>query len=164
MILLRKGKEKDLSVIQQIAHIACPPSYEKTLSREQIEYMLETMYNKGILLEQLLGGYVFLIAEISSKDVGFVSYSVIDAINKVYKLHKLYVLPEFHGKGVGKFLINEVLDKVKAEGGRRLELNIHQENKARDFYESAGFTKKETVNLDLGNGFFITDEVMEKII
>jgi len=164
MILLRKGKEKDLPVIQEIARLTWGPAYGAIISQEQIDYMLEKMYNKGVLLEQLLEGYAFLIAEINSKDVGFASYSVTDAINKIYKLHKLYVLPECHGKGVGKFLINEVLDKVKAEGGLRLELNVNRENKAKDFYERAGFIIKETVNLDIGNGFFMNDYVMQKII
>jgi GNAT superfamily N-acetyltransferase len=164
MILLRKGKEKDLPVIQEIARLTWGPAYGAITSQEQIDYMLEKMYNRGVLLEQLLEGYVFLIAEIDTKDVGFASYSVTDAINKIYKLHKLYVLPECHGKGVGKFLINEVLDKVKAEGGLRLELNVNRENKAKDFYESAGFIIKETVNVDIGNGFFMNDYVMQKII
>jgi GNAT superfamily N-acetyltransferase len=164
MILLRKGKEKDLPVIQEIARLTWGPAYGAIISQEQIDYMLEKMYNKGVLLEQLLEGYAFLIAEINSKDVGFACYSVTDPINKIYKLHKLYVLPECHGKGVGKFLMNEVLDKVKAEGGLRLELNVNRENKAKDFYESAGFIIKETVNLDIGNGFFMNDYVMQKII
>lgn len=164
MIQLRKGKEKDLPVIQEIARLTWGPAYGSIISQEQIDYMLEKMYNKGVLLEQLLEGYVFLIAEINAKDVGFASYSVTDPINKIYKLHKLYVLPECHGKGVGKFLINEVLDKIKAAGGLRLELNVNRENKAKDFYESAGFTIKETVNLDIGNGFFMNDYVMQKII
>lgn len=164
MILLRKGKEKDLPVIQEIARITWGPAYGAIIGQEQIDYMLEKMYNKGVLLDQLLEGYVFLIAEINAEDVGFASYSVTDPINKIYKLHKLYVLPECHGQGVGKFLINEVLDKIKAAGGLRLELNVNRENKAKDFYESAGFTIKETVNLDIGNGFFMNDYVMQKII
>ena len=164
MILLRHGKEKDLSVIQEIARLTWGPAYGAIIGQEQIDYMLEKMYNKGVLLEQFLEGYTFLIAEINAKDVGFASYSVTDPIHKIYKLHKLYVLPECHGKGVGKFLMNEVLDKVKAEGGLRLELNVNRENKAKDFYESAGFIIKETVNLDIGNGFFMNDYVMQKII
>ncbi|EDM37614.1 putative acetyltransferase [Pedobacter sp. BAL39] len=162
MILLRKAKESDIDAIQEIARITWAPTYVPIIGQEQVDYMLEQMYNKGVLLEQLLGGYVFLIAELGSKSVGFAAYSVEDTERKIYKLHKLYVLPEVHGKGVGKLLINEVLDKVKTAGGSSLELNVNRHNKAKDFYLSAGFKIKETVDLDIGNGFFMNDYVMEK--
>ncbi|WP_316819399.1 GNAT family N-acetyltransferase [Pedobacter gandavensis] len=164
MILLRKGREKDLSSIQEIAKKTWGPTYSGIISQEQIDYMLEKMYNKGVLLEQLLAGYVFLIAELEDKDVGFASYSKLGDSNVVYKLHKLYVLPEAHGKGLGKLLINEVFDKVKEAGGKSLELNVNRANKSTEFYKNAGFKIKETVNLDIGNGFFMNDYVLEKAI
>ncbi|WP_316841082.1 GNAT family N-acetyltransferase [Pedobacter gandavensis] len=164
MILIRKGKEKDLSSIQEIAKVTWGPTYTGIISQEQIDYMLEKMYNKGVLLEQLLAGYAFLIAEIEDKDVGFASYSKLDDRKDAYKLHKLYVLPEVHGMGVGKFLINEVFDKVREAGGKSLELNVNRANKSTEFYKKAGFKIKETVNLEIGNGFFMNDYVMEKTI
>ncbi|RZL05186.1 MAG: GNAT family N-acetyltransferase, partial [Pedobacter sp.] len=85
----------------------------------------------------------------------------IDPELSVYKLHKLYVLPEMHGKGIGKILMNEVLNQVKRLGGRALHLNVNKKNKAKTFYEKAGFEIKEAVNLDIGNGFFMDDYVME---
>lgn len=164
MILLRKGKEKDLSSIQEMAKITWGPTYSGIISQEQIDYMLEMMYNKGTLLEQLLAGYLFLIAEIEDKDVGFASYSKLGESDEVYKLHKLYVLPEAHGKGVGKLLINEVFDKVRAAGGKSLQLNVNRANKSTEFYKNAGFKIKETVMLEIGKGFFMDDYIMEKAI
>lgn len=164
MILLRKAKEEDLTIIQRIAEITWGPTYLSILGQEQLDYMLKKMYNKGVLLDQLLEGHIFILAELDGKDVGFASYSIADPENHVYKLHKLYVLPETHGKGVGKFLINEVADKVKQAGGKSLQLNVNRYNNAKDFYERAGFTIKETVDLDIGNGFFMNDYVMEKAI
>lgn len=164
MILLRKGKEKDLIVIQEIAKITWRSTYSGILSQKQIDYMLEKMYNQGVLMEQLLAGYDFLIAEIDAKDVAFASYSRLGDREDAYKLHKLYVLPEAHGMGVGKLLINEVLDKVKEAGGKSLELNVLRANKSVEFYKKAGFIIKETVSLDVGNGFFMEDYVMEKTI
>lgn len=164
MILLKKVKEEDIPTIQEIAKITWGPTYLSIIGQEQIDYMLEKMYNKGVLLEQLMDGYTYLMAELNGKDVGFAAYSVEDHEERVYKLHKLYVLPETHGKGVGKFLINEVLDRVKEEGGTRLELNVNRHNNAKAFYESAGFIIKETVDIEIGNGFYMNDYVMEKTI
>lgn len=161
MILLRKAKEVDIAIISDLAEEIWPTTYSTYISEEQLRFMLNTMYNRGELLNQLQNGHVFLIASEEEKDVGFAGFSIIDPINKVYKLHKLYVLPETHGKGVGKILINEVVNLVLREGGKTLQLNVNRNNNAKDFYLKAGFNIKETVDLDIGNGFFMNDYVME---
>jgi ribosomal protein S18 acetylase RimI-like enzyme len=164
MILLRKAKESDLSIIQGIAKITWGPTYVPIIGQEQVDYMLDKMYSTAVLENQLLNGHQFLIAEQGSKDVGFVSYSLEDSASMVYHLHKLYVLPETHGQGIGKFLINEVVNNVREAGGQYLRLNVNRNNKARNFYEKAGFIIKETVDIEIGNGFFMNDYIMEKAI
>ena len=161
MILLRKATEQDIPVIQHIAAMTWEPTYVPIIGREQVDYMLKTMYSKLALLEQLQAGDEFLIAEMGSKDVAFASYGRIPGKDGAYKLHKLYVLPTAHGKGIGKFLINEVVNKVRRAGGHSLALNVNRSNKAKDFYEKAGFKIKETVDQDIGNGFYMNDYVME---
>lgn len=162
MILLRKGKEEDIASIQDIAGKTWPEAYGSVISQEQISYMLQKMYNKGELLSQFQQGYTFLMAEESNKDLGFAVFSIVDSTSRIFKLHKLYVLPEAHGKGVGKLLINEVVHLAKRAGGVTLELNVNRNNKATLFYEKAGFTVKETIDLDIGNGFLMNDYVMQK--
>jgi ribosomal protein S18 acetylase RimI-like enzyme len=164
MIELRRANEADIPVIQNIAKITWQPTYVPLIGQTQVDYMLDKMYSKGALLEQLSEGHVFLIAELGMKEVGFASYSIIDDDNHGYKLHKIYVLPEVHGKGVGKFLINEVVDQIRAAGGKTLSLNVNRDNKAKDFYERGGFKVKETVDIEIGNGFFMNDYIMEKPI
>ncbi len=161
MIQLRKAMEADLTAVQEIARITWQPTYVPLIGQEQVDYMLKTMYNPGVLLEQLSQGHVFLIARSGMKDVGFAGYSIVDHKNRGYKLHKLYVLPGAHGTGVGKLLINEVVDQIRTAGGKSLSLNVNCNNKAKVFYEKAGFKIKETVDLDIGNGFFMNDYVME---
>jgi ribosomal protein S18 acetylase RimI-like enzyme len=161
MILLRKAKEEDLPVIADLAERIWPETYSAYLSDEQLRYMLDLMYNQGELLSQLQKGHIFLLAEEGANEVGFASFSLIDSENNGYKLHKIYVLPSMHGKGVGKILMNEVVSLVRRNGGKTLQLNVNRNNKAKDFYVKAGFKIKETVDLDLGNGFFMNDYVME---
>jgi len=164
MILLRKGKEEDIASIQDIAYKTWPEAYGSIISQEQITYMLQKMYNKGELLSHFQQGYTFLMAEEDDKDLGFAVFSIVDSTRRIFKLHKLYVLPDTHGKGVGKLLINEVVNLVKRAGGVSLELNVNRDNKATSFYERAGFTVKETVDLDIGNGFLMNDYVMQKAL
>ena len=161
MILFRRAKEEDLSIISDLAEQIWPIAYGEMIDQEQIRYMLDLMYNKGELLAQLQQGYAFLIAEDGSKDVGFASSSLIDSETQTYKLHKLYVLPEMQGKGIGKILINEIRNLAEREGGKFLQLNVNRNNKAKDFYLKGGFKIKETVDVNIGNGFFMNDYVME---
>ena len=162
MILLRKAKEQDIEAIQNIANSTWYNTYADYLSAEQIEYMLDKMYDKGVLLYQLQEGQIFLIAEEAQRDVGFAGFSVSDRESNCYKLHKLYVLPEMHGRGVGKLLLNEVVSQVRNLGGKSLELNVNRNNKAADFYKAAGFEIKKSVDLDIGEGFFMNDYLMER--
>ena len=164
MIILRKAKEEDIPVIQDLAMRIWPLTYADYLSVDQLSYMLDKMYNKGELLQQFQKGHNFLIAEENNQDLGFAGFSIYDAENYRYKLHKLYVLPEAHGKGIGKLLINEVVNVVRNLGGKSLQLNVNRNNKAAEFYKKAGFEIKETVDLDIGNGFYMNDYVMEKSI
>lgn len=164
MIYLRKAKEEDIAIITQLAEEIWPQTYSEYISEDQLRYMLDLMYNKGELLGQLRKGHIFLIATEGSKDVGFAGFSLVNPEEYVYKLHKLYVLPEMHGKGVGKLLINEVADIAKKNHGKALQLNVNRNNKAKDFYERAGFHIKETVDLNIGNGFYMNDYVMEKAL
>lgn len=164
MILLRKAKEEDMPIISNLAELIWPQTYSEYISEEQLRYMLNLMYNKGELLSQLQQGYTFLIAEDGKKDVGFACSSLVDAGTQTYKLHKLYVLPETHGKGVGKILINEVKHLAEQHGGKFLQLNVNRNNKAKDFYLKGGFKIKETVDVNIGNGFFMNDYVMELAI
>lgn len=161
MITLRKAKEEDLEIIRDIAAATWPSTYLDIIGQAQIDYMLEKMYNKGELLKQFMEGHIFLIAEEDENQFGFAGYSIVGHDERIYKLHKLYVLPSAHGKGVGKILINEVFNQVKDAGGSALQLNVNKHNKAKDFYLKGGFTIKESVKLDIGGGYFMDDYVME---
>lgn len=161
MITLRKAKEEDLVIILDIAAGTWPDAYLDIIGQAQIDYMLEKMYNRGELLKQLMDGHIFLIAEDNENQYGFAGYSIIGHDERIYKLHKLYVLPSAHGKGIGKILINEVFNQVKDAGASAIQLNVNKHNKAKDFYVKAGFTIKESVKLDIGDGYFMDDYVME---
>jgi ribosomal protein S18 acetylase RimI-like enzyme len=161
MITLRKAKEDDIEIIMDIAAATWPSTYLDIIGQAQIDYMLDKMYNKGELLKQFMEGHIFLIAEEGENQFGFAGYSIIGHDARIYKLHKLYVLPSAHGKGVGKILINEVFNQVKDAGGSALQLNVNKHNKAKDFYLKGGFTIKESVKLDIGEGYFMDDYVME---
>jgi N-acetylglutamate synthase-like GNAT family acetyltransferase len=67
--------------------------------------------------------------------VGYYSYFAID--EKTIKLDNIFILPEYIGKGFGKILMNDFLDKI-----RQLEVNkitLDAEPNAENFYKVFGF-------------------------
>lgn len=60
-------------------------------------------------------------------------------------LDGLYVLPQWWGRGVGKALHDEVLDRLRAEGCGRCHLWVLEDNgRARTFYERLGWIENGT--------------------
>ena len=59
-------------------------------------------------------------------------------------LEELYVLPERRGRGLGRALLEAVMDDARERGAKRIDLNTSEEDiAARGLYESAGFTNQE---------------------
>ena len=82
----------------------------------------------------------------------------------MYKLQKIYVMPQNQGKGTGKFVITEILKAITRKGGTSLQLNVNRNNKAKEFYEKLGFAVIREEDNDIGNGYVMNDYVMEKKI
>ncbi len=60
-------------------------------------------------------------------------------------LDGLYVLPQWWGRGVGRALHDEVLDRLRAEGCGRCHLWVLEDNgRARTFYERLGWIENGT--------------------
>lgn len=74
------------------------------------------------------------------------------------------MLPSMQGKGAGRFVINEILKAIHRKGGHALQLNVNRNNKAVDFYKKFGFEIIREEDINIGNGYFMNDYVMEKKI
>ncbi|MDO1448018.1 GNAT family N-acetyltransferase [Rhodocytophaga aerolata] len=159
---IKKANESDVPVIIDLAKATWEPTYQGILSKAQIDFMFNEMYAPAALKNQMVSlGHTFLILYIQNKPAGYASYSVKPENDTVYKLQKLYLLPELHGKGIGKLLIKAVEDKVQEEGGKTLELNVNRYNPARAFYERVGFVFYKEEDIPIGD-FWMNDFVMRK--
>lgn len=157
---IRPAYETDIPLIRKLAFEIWPPTYGSIISDEQIDYMLNLMYSPEALATQMAEGCRFLILEDEPGPVGFASFQQVAPDE--FKLHKLYVLPSSHGKGTGRTLVNKVIEEVKGQGGKTLILQVNKANPAKTFYECLGFTIREEMVLDIGNGFVMDDYIMEK--
>lgn len=159
---IRQLAKEELTKVQSIAHLTWPSTFANILSPEQIEYMLNWMYDLKMLESQLEKGHSFLLAEEDGKELGFAGFELNVADGPKAKLHKIYLLPETQGKGTGKALILEVADRARKAGQKGLLLNVNKYNqKAINFYLRIGFQEIYKEVIDIGNGYLMDDVVME---
>ncbi|MDR1877209.1 MAG: GNAT family N-acetyltransferase [Flavobacteriaceae bacterium] len=156
-------KEEHYPVILQIAHKTWPVAFKDILSTQQINYMLEMMYSIKSIKNQIynLHHKYVLVKDKKHGFLGYISYEV-DYKPLVTKIHKIYVLPEAQGRGIGKILIEKAEFFAGEKGNITLSLNVNRFNKAIQFYERMGFRICGSEDIDIGNGFLMEDYIMNK--
>jgi GNAT superfamily N-acetyltransferase len=162
---LIKATEKDIPLIQDLAKRSWENAYADILSKEQMEYMLNTMYSEAEISEHLKNSnyhYYLVFDEILNVFDGFLGYEN-HYEKQTTKLHRIYLVPESKGKGLGKKTLEFLNEKVKESGDNRIILNVNKYNSAQKFYESQGYMVYNEGVFDIGNGFVMDDYLMEII-
>lgn len=160
MTSVRKATVKDIPLIRELTFAIWPQTYAALLTPDQIAYMLEMMYSEASLQKQMeADGVIFIIIYDDDKPVAFAAYNEIKP--QLWKLHKIYVLASQQGKGTGKFIINFIVNEIKMQNAKALQLQVKRDNPAQHFYTKLGFTIIETADFDIGNGYFMKDYIME---
>ena len=161
MNIIKAGPE-DLRTIQELAKKIWPFAYGEILSVDQLEYMLDKFYSIDSLTEQMNASkHEFFLAINNDAPVGFISIGKFQDDPSIFILHKIYVLPKFQGKSIGKSLLHFAIEKTKLDGGEALQLNVNRHNKALHFYKKQGFKIILEEDIDIGNGYFMNDYRME---
>jgi len=162
MYTIRTATVNDVDTILQIADTTWWATYSAILESEQIEFMLAEIYSAEKIKKQVADNLqTYLLLEEEGIPVAFAGYSPRDENSDIYKLHKLYCLPQTQGKGYGKILINEVEEKTREAGKEILELNVNRYNQAKSFYEKMGFTVAYEEDIAIGP-YWMNDYVMRK--
>ncbi|MGU3373453.1 GNAT family N-acetyltransferase [Chryseobacterium sp. M5A1_1a] len=165
-IKLTKATEENVSLIQDLARRSWKNAYAEILSEEQMEYMLSEMYSKAELESQLQNPnyhYYLIVDESNNSYQGFIGYEH-NYEDKTTKLHRIYLIPESKGKGLGKLTLQFLNEKVSENGNNRIILNVNKDNGAKNFYESQGYRVYDEGVFDIGNGFVMDDFLMEFLI
>ncbi len=155
--------EENLPALAELAGVIWRRHYPGIISHEQIEYMLRKMYALDKLREEICSqGIRFYRLIVDGQMVGFASIGPLDSPN-VWKLHKLYLLPELHGRGLGTLLLNHCEAEARRFGARRLQLAVNKQNlRPIAAYKRSGFAVIESVVTDFGDGFVMDDFIMAK--
>jgi len=162
MLRILNASVPDIPLIRTLTMQVWPQTYVPIIGETQVAYMLDRFYSEASLLDQMtLRQHQFIIACEDDVPVAFASYGRIGP--DTFKLHKLYVLPQVQGKGVGRSLADHIVAAIKEAGADWLLLNVNIHNHAAmAFYERTGFVHFRSEDIDIGDGYFMNDHVLRK--
>ncbi len=154
-MLITEVNSNDLIEIQSMAKVIWNNHYPEIIGQEQVDYMLNRMYDISSLRKQQQEGHIFYKAMNSNENMGFIS---IVQQSSGWFLNKLYVMPKSQRYGIGKKLLEYVLNKYGIEV---LRLQVNRKNyKAINFYFKNGFEIERVADFDIGEGYEMNDFIM----
>lgn len=122
--------------------------------------MFQEIYSGESLRKQMEEqGQQFILLSDTSQYIGFASFSEVEP--GTFKLHKIYVLPDWQGNGSGSYLLGEVERYVRERGAQRLRLNVNRHNRAKGFYDKKGFSVVREEDIPIGP-YWMNDYLLEK--
>ncbi|MGL5787183.1 MAG: GNAT family N-acetyltransferase [Bacteroidales bacterium] len=162
MLTFKEATLNDLETIRQLAYSTFPQTYEKILTQEQSNYMMEMMYSTPNLQKQITEeNQIFYLAISNKVPCGYFSIQRGEE-NKVI-LQKLYLHPSFQNKGIGKQIMDQVVRAAinHFKECQYLKLYVNRMNKAKEFYLRYGFRITGKRDHEIGSGFYMNDYIME---
>jgi ribosomal protein S18 acetylase RimI-like enzyme len=163
MFTISEATPQDYQIIQNIAYETWPHTYGDILSKAQLDYMLEAFYSIKALTDNVDNkGHHFILMKEQECCLGFASYENNFRNQSTTRIHKIYVLPQTQGKGVGKKLIAAIERIANEHKSTSLSLNVNRHNSALSFYQKIGFKITTQEDIELDYGYLMEDYVMQK--
>jgi len=160
MTYFKAIKPPNFKEVQQLASEIWNDNYTGIISQEQIDYMLDLMYNTKRLQQDLNEGYQWELIINNGETIGYLAY-VIKKDNRVF-LSKIYLKTSVQGIGLGKLALNRVKEYAKNKDCKSVYLTVNKRNiKGVRAYKKTGFTIITEEITDIGNGYVMDDYVFE---
>jgi GNAT superfamily N-acetyltransferase len=158
--IVQLGKE-EIFLVHKLAHDIWPKAFRNIISSDQINYMLDWMYDINTLEEQVQTGHLFYVVKEDGVAKGFIGLEPNCPDIEILRIHKFYVLPECQGKGMGRVLFNKAVDVAFDLDLSTLHLNVNRFNPSVEFYKHLGFKVVAEEDIDIGRDYFMEDYIME---
>ena len=147
-IIIRPYAKSDIQAILDIIN------YNILYSTALYDYKIRSYeQQQNILEEKISKKFPVIVAELEGNVVGFGMYSEF-RFREAYKFtveHSVYVNESFHGKGIGKMLLQELIGLARKQKLHTMIAVIDSENQSSvEFHEKFGF---KTVGLIKESGY-----------
>jgi ribosomal protein S18 acetylase RimI-like enzyme len=156
MNIIRANRVEQFVKINELATVIWNEHYVPIIGNEQVDYMLQWMYDINSLQNQHEEGHIFYIIESEGNELGFISIK--EEGTGDWFLNKFYVLTQKQRNGLGSALFKFIVDEHPIDC---IRLQVNRQNyKAINFYFKLGFVIEKVDDFDIGNGYFMNDFVM----
>lgn len=137
------------------------PSFENILPPDRIDYLFDFMYGGDKVRKQIENNeQIYTLVFLGEEAIGY--YSIQQLSDEEYKLNKLYLSQEHHGKGYAWKIMDRIKDEIESKNASSLMLTVNRGNsRAVRFYKKYGFVIKGEEDFDVGYGHVMDDFIME---
>lgn len=151
---------ENMHVIRPLAEKIWQKTYGPLLEPAQIEYMLPMMYSQERITKEIEDGYVWELLVVEGQVLGYLDYKLMED-NRVF-LSKIYLDTDQQQKGLGKLMLQHVIEFAQENKADALYLTVNKYNaKAIEFYERNGLKCIESKTFDIGQGYIMDDYIYQ---
>lgn len=155
---------EDAETITGLAREIWPAVYADMISSEQIEYMLAWMYAPAKIRSEIAEEIIYLFIQSDGTNIGYLAFGPVNQ-GEICQIHKIYVSPAYHRKGIGTAAMNEIELRATRARAKSMELRVNRTNESGcRLYTKAGFSVVAEDCADIGSGFVMDDYIFAKSI
>ena len=133
--------------------------YTDLIGIKQSVYMAEKFLSQDVIRKLIDEGAVFTLVKEGDQILGF--YECQKEENRMF-LSKLYVDKHYRGKGIGRFMFDDLLNYTRDNNLSRIYLTVNKGNTPSfNIYRHLGFEVIDAVETDIGQGYIMDDYIMQ---
>jgi ribosomal protein S18 acetylase RimI-like enzyme len=161
-VLIKPGiSSLDIQTVAHLAHKIWNQHYVPIIGQQQVDYMLGKFQDAEAIKHQMENDYEYFIIYHQKNPCGYLAL-VPNTVDKKMMVSKIYVDSDFRNLKLGSQLLDFSIEEAKNRAFKSIWLTVNKNNrKSIEWYQNKGFSIKENIKIDIGNGFVMDDYLME---
>lgn len=159
-VVIRTATGNDLNGVLNVGHRTWLATYEPIAGPEYVAMGLAKWWTHDVVTASIRVGRT-IVAVIGDTVIGVATFGV---QSEQFVIWKLYVLPGYHGRGIGTRLMDAVLERARELGHGRVVLSrIDGNEQAAHFYAAKGFvdTHREPAGSGLPDSIWMARDLTD---
>ena len=143
-VTYRAAGVDDWAIVERIFRRGFHDTFAHLYAPQDLQSFFDTITQEKWTAELADDRYAFRIAEEDGRPVGYVKLGPpelpVTPAGRAIELRQLYLLKEWHGRGIAQQLMDWALASARSRGAVEIYLTVFTDNhRARRFYERYGF-------------------------
>lgn len=157
LIEVKECTVEDLQMLQKVSVETFRDTFQDQNTEEDLYNYLEKAYNTKQLTSELLNQQSEFYFVFNGNDLaGYLKININEAQSETkgedtLEIERIYVLPQFKGKGLGKILIQQAVERAQIHQKTNIWLGVWEHNHAAlAFYKKLGFVQTGSHSFFMG--------------